>query len=354
MKVIITATPEYSIDQQNEIVSLLKETPGEMEFKLGNQLTFRQYRKTKPMSNDAEITQGITFEESYDLCETYRDQIDIPDDNYVVMITSIVNDCQWYSAYEGKNIFVYTNGLDNFSEADSKYGISFQIVENIFQSLLMLNLKRLDSEPNIHFTPIGCINDFCKYRESILIKLRVADICKSCTDKAIAMNVSPKIMRQISVITEVIRTAYINKNKVQPSVTPEKVSIDNNANITIGGREINLDPRLKVIFIYFLKNPKGLTTMEFCSHKEDFFRIYQSISVNADIEIIKRMCCKDRKSEKPTTFKAYRSKLKLSLEKQLGEPLAKFYIIERTEITKSNFSFKINLSPDYLDIDPRF
>ncbi len=58
------------------------------------------------------------------------------------------------------------------SDVDSKFGIAYQCIENIFQSLIDLNIENTDLEPNIHKTSIGCINDYCENKPEILMKLQ--------------------------------------------------------------------------------------------------------------------------------------------------------------------------------------
>ena len=60
-----------------------------------------------------------------------------------------------------ENIFIYGEEWEYYTKKDAKYGIAYQVLENIFQSLIDLNIDDVDNEPNIHVPSIGCINDMC-------------------------------------------------------------------------------------------------------------------------------------------------------------------------------------------------
>ena len=52
--------------------------------------------------------------------------------------------------FRGKNIFIYGLDWEYYTKHDDKYGIAYQVVENIFQSQIELNIDDVDNEPNIH------------------------------------------------------------------------------------------------------------------------------------------------------------------------------------------------------------
>ena len=60
MKVNLTSTPEFSLNVLKEVVLILTQTPGEMEFILGKPLTLNQYSlvlpKLKTIDNDRNLS----------------------------------------------------------------------------------------------------------------------------------------------------------------------------------------------------------------------------------------------------------------------------------------------------------
>ena len=52
--------------------------------------------------------------------------------NFVILISSIRHNENWFGAPNQKNIFVRGDEWDVISEVDSKFGIAYKCVENIF------------------------------------------------------------------------------------------------------------------------------------------------------------------------------------------------------------------------------
>jgi len=158
MNIIVTALPQYPQEELDEVVRLLNTVPGTVKFVKGEtipaeilQLQIKNYSLQKRLS----------FVQYWEILNMYRIINKIPPENYAVLISPNKHDESWFSGFNGHNIFVDSNDWQYFSDKDSKYGIAFQIVENIIQSLMKLNIDDIFSEPNIHMESIGCINDFC-------------------------------------------------------------------------------------------------------------------------------------------------------------------------------------------------
>ena len=160
---------------------------------------------------------------------------------------------------------------------DEKFGIAYQVVENIFQSQIGLNISDVDKDPNIHMESIGCINDFCENKIDVMLKLRTAEICKSCLKRAEEKKVYPLILDHISRIIRNTKEKFVNSNKIESTVKPDNVYIDPDREVKIGNKEVGLDPLNKVLFIFFLKNLQGIETKLICEYKNDFYEIYKEV-----------------------------------------------------------------------------
>ena len=121
--------------------------------------------------------------------------------------------------------------LDEY--VDSKFGIAYECIENIFQSLINLDIHHHNQEPNIHMTSIGCINDFCEEKKEILKKLQTANICSSCYERSISEGVSDLILTHIVSIMEEIRKEVVISSRFSRSANLEKVNIDNKGDVFI-------------------------------------------------------------------------------------------------------------------------
>jgi hypothetical protein len=347
MNVYITSTPEFSTEVLTEVALILGRTPGELEFILGEPGTVDQYSLSNPKMNSIETIESLRFDEFFGLCNTYRIIEKIPTDVYVVLVTSIKNHKDWFSAFNEKNIFIHGLEWEYYTKKDAKYGISYQIVENIFQSQMELNIDDVDNEPNIHMESIGCINDMCMNKTNVMLKLRTADICESCINRAEEKKVNPLILEHISRITRNLIEEFVNSYRIKSMVKPDSVYIDSKRAVKIGKRNVKLDPLNTVLFIFFLKNLQGVETKLLFKHEDALYKIYKEIRDNPDERSIKKLV-------KPVggTLETVRSRLNAALVNQLGPKLAEYYILVKVEIKDDFNKIKINLEEGYITIEP--
>ena len=359
MNVHITCTLEFSERKLDEIVTLLSSIPGEIKFSKGKRLTPSQFKRINAKLEDINSISGLTFEEYFDLVQGYRETLVISDNDFVILISSIRNTRNWFSAFNNRNIFVHGVEWDLFSNVDSKYGIAHQCVENMFQSLISLDITDTYTNPYIHRTPIVCINDYCGFKPDIIKKLQSANICNSCYERSIKMGVSTFIMAHIVAILEEIRKEFVVSRRFTNQVDLRKVRIDEMGNVLIGDKPIKMEILPKVMYIGFLKNIKGIPSDQICAFKSQFDKIYKLVKTNPDEYAVRKMCCNtieygNRVEQIRPTFHTYRTKIKEALIKELGEAITNFYHVNLVENQHGLGLYKINLSIDKIDIDVRF
>jgi len=350
MNVYLTNTPEFSNEKLDEIIALLQGIPGELKFDKKDSFTQSQYKWLNPRFQDIEEIDSLTFKEYFDLVQGYREfQKDIKDEDFVILISSIRHDGNWFSAFSHRNIFVHGHEWDIISNVDSKFGIAYQCVENIFQSLIDLDIMHINDEPNIHHEPIGCINDLCGYKPEILKKLRMADICDSCYARSQSKGVSDFIITQILDILEVIRKEFVLSGRFKRKHPLEQIKIYPNGKIDIGGKNIVLNILPKVLYICLLKNLDGIPSDEVCENKDLFEQIYLKLKKNPDELAIQRMCCKKMKGDKHTpTFAIYKRRINEELIKKLGTTIANYYFVTLVEDKNHQNLYRVNLPEDKL------
>jgi hypothetical protein len=359
MNIYITCSPEYSEDKLDEIVALLSSIHGELKFSKGKLLTQNQYKRLNTKLEDINSISGLSFDEYFDIVQGYREIREIDDNDFVILISSIRNTRNWFSAFNRRNIFIHGVEWDLYSNVDSKYGIAHQCVENIFQSLIDLDITNTHTNPNIHRISIGCINDYCGFKPDIIKKLQSANICQVCYERAIAKGVNDFILSQIVNIMEEIRKEFVISKRFTKEVDLKTVRIDEHGRVTIGGKPIKLEILPAVMYIGFLKKTSGIPNDQICANRDHFEKIYKLIKKNPDEYAIRRMCCKTieyrtRTEKIRPTFFTYRSKIKEALKKELGETLTNFYHVNLVETQHRQGLYKVNISSDKIDIDVKF
>ena len=283
----------------------------------------------------------------------------INDDDFVILISSIKNSKNWFSAFRKKNIFIHGDEWDLISDVDSMFGIAYQCIENIFQSLIELNIENTELEPSIHQTSIGCINDLCKNKPEILMKLQSATICPSCYERSVSKGINDNVMTHIISIMEEIRKEFVISKKFSEQASLEKVKVDEKGSITIGGKVIEMEVLPRVMYIGFLNNIDGFPSNKKCENKNLFEEIYIKIKKNPDEFAIQKMCCSKIKHEnsierRKPTFETYRSKIKMAIKKVLGQTLASYYSVNLVEDQDKRNIFKVNLKKGQLDVSTNF
>lgn len=350
MKVHLTSTPEFSFDVLKEVESILTQIPGKLDFILEKPLTSIQYSLVHPKFNAINEIEDLEFEELFKLCDTYRTFKEIPEDEYVIMVTSIFNKDNWFSAFSSKNIFIHGDDWEYYTKRDAKFGISYSVLENIFHSQIELDINDIDNEPNIHQESIGCINDMCSDKKDVMLKLRTADICDSCITRAEQKNINPLVLEHILTSIENLRKIFVNSNRIKSKVKPEPVHIDSQRKVKIGDKNVNILPLQRVLFIFFLKNPQGVETKLVCEHQNELVNIYKEIKKSAESIRIQRMFDIDKNGD--PSFDIHKSKLNKFLFDTLGPNLSDFYLITKVDIKDSMNIYKINLEEGYITIDP--
>lgn len=361
MNIYITSTPEFSTDKLQEVVDLLSGIAGEMKFIHSKPLTINQAKRLNPKFENINCIDSLSFDELFDYMSDHKDIREVDETDFLVLVTSIRNNQNWFSAFNDKNIFVHGDEWDMISDVDSKFGIAHQCIENIFQSLIKLDIDNVMEEPNIHMKSIGCINDFCGDKREILQKLQSANICDSCFDRAVNGDVSGNVMAHIVEILEFIRKQFVISRNFSRTVKPQNITVDSNGTISVGDHEIKMEIMPKTLYIYFLRNLAGLQTNKLCNEVEEFEKIYATLNrKNPDLFSVTKMCCNkvkysdtEVKKFKPT-LETNRSKVKGALKKKLGELLCSKYAINRVKGEDNANIFKINLNQDNIQIDPAF
>lgn len=225
MKVHITATPEITPNEIDEIIAVLSAVKGEITFISGVPFTARQMRLRFHDYNGSENVDPFSFADFFHLCDSYSSNNNLPEDEFVVVLSSIQNEKEYISAFKNNYIFVRTTDWEKITKKDAKYGIAYQIVENIFESLIGIDIDNVDNDPNVHHSSIGCMTDMCDYENDVILKLRTAYICDSCLDRAVENNVNNRIILQIQLIIDNIRVEMMNFDRIKKELAPDKVSI---------------------------------------------------------------------------------------------------------------------------------
>lgn len=338
MKVYITSTNDFPIDKLSEIVSTLKDINGVIKFVFSKSLTLKQQERF--LKKSKEQIQNLKFDDFFGLCDDYRilNEEFIEDDDFVVVISDIPHEDRWFSAFRGKNIFVDGLNWNLFSNKDSKYGIAFQIAENIFQSLIDLKIEG-DLDPLIHRKSIGCVNDMCFNKEEIKLKFFAGHICDKCYNVGKEKIHDQFILNHLENIFSQLRNEFVKRGESPNQYIPLPKVVNENQ-IKIGSVEFKPQPIEKSIYIYFIENRDGVETIKIQDKADEIYQIYRRVRKSAElIKIANVFGYKVTPSNNLSKtynenhrFEEIRSNIKRKLKELLGEDLSNKYLIEVTKL----------------------
>lgn len=351
MNVHITSLPKYSKENIDQVTSLLNEVRGEIKYSPIDPITPEQLMLADNKFENFEEFKSLSAKDFFKIANTFRVIRSIPKEDILVVLSPIRHDLNWFSGTSNKNIFVDTNGWEYITDSDSKYGIAYQIIENIFQLLIGIEYDNAVSDPNVHHISIGCINDMCRNKMEVISKLRSAYICVSCQQRALNKNVSKVILLQIISTIQKIRDGLMNFDLIINSVEPLPTIVDSNGIVTIGRKEIKLQAVLKTLFIFYLsdihggKNGVKVDSLDERENKQKLTNIYRTIKKGWKRETIESLCIPQNVTG--TTFPKVRTETNKFLIKELDKVLSEFYVINNVHQSDYNV-YKIQLPIEYL------
>lgn len=358
MNVHLIKTPEYGKIQFEEVFELLSSFHGPLRFFLNEyafseedfpflkryrpEFTFKNVHDTKMVDYIREAGFPLSWRELFSLCDYFRNIFLIPEEDFVVLLTNRKNSLNWFSHVHGRNVFVHIGDWGYYTRSNPKYPIAYQVVENVMQSLMELDVTG-EMDDCIHMEAIGCMNDFCRNKEQILLKLRTADICQLCQDKMKQKQIPNALINQVHEIFEGIRKELLFKQNYNFPTEPGVIEVSARLKITIpdfNNLELRLNPLFKTLYIFFLRHPEGVRLKDLVDFRKEFVELYGQLTNTDDNNAIQDNI-NDLINPHSNSFSQKKSKINKIITDLLGNELSEFYKIEG----KRGQAFKIPLDP---------
>jgi hypothetical protein len=372
MNVFLIKSPEYDESKFIDVCNFLKKIQGPMQFEgskfefpiedfkfLKNETSAQISRKINISEEDSDLAFEIplTWAEIFSLCKYYRENFDIPAEDFVVVLTDRMNSLNWISAFEtnfSRNIFVQTSDWELITPINPIYNISYEVVSNVLQTLMKLDVFSMPND-YVHQWLRGCMNDFCGIKTDALIKLMTAIICPDCQQKIKDEGIDSKLFKQVVMIFRQIRNEYDIKIEEAP-VKPTAIVINSKYQITLPGlqnKEINLPYFKKAVFIYFLEQSKSRSIRDIRKENdiESLIAIYKKVRPNladdkarSSMEGLLKIDCKG--------FNPVRTKINNEIIAAIGDPqLASYYMISGDDNPDESYKkYSIKIPRNLLDI----
>jgi hypothetical protein len=297
----------------------------------------KEYRKfTFPITRKAS-----KWETLFAKCNNYRLRRGINNDEFVILLTEISNDKNWFASLDEKmpfNGFIHTADWNHFIKCQDEFPIAYEVIALVLQKHIFNDYNELRT--SVHIDPIGCVSDMCLEKKDIKLKLRTADICADCMNKLKAKLSFAEIHQALNIM-ESLRVKMLFSQNFKQNVPLSKLVIDERKKIFLpdfGNIEIKLRPLEKTLYLFYLNHPEGVGLSFLRGKREELYEIYTSLSSIGNLQEMKNRI--DEMTNITSNSAAEKiSKIKKAFVKAIGEELAKNYYIQggNGEVKKVNF-----------------
>jgi hypothetical protein len=305
------------------------------------------------------IYRKIPMDDFFEFCNQLRKtNKEIKNDEFVVLLTNKENTQKYFSATDGKNIYINVKDLELYSLNQSRYPIAFQVLENIFQAICGIVYYDDKIDKRLHLKAIGCINDVCRLKSNIINKLKSVSICEDCRSNAKTNDIMSDY--ELDIFNDLLNGI---KNVVvikfgQSEKGHEPVKVDEIGNIIINGNVFELEYLHRTLYIFFLKHNDGLPFNQISDHVNELALIYQKIKNKnskiksvAEINIgkIRSMVVSGRHNQYDPTFYRKVSEINNVLKEQLDTSVVDAFMLTKNE----NGIYRVRIDSSKIDISPK-
>lgn len=275
-----------------------------------------------------------TWDQLFSECDKYRNSKSIPQDDFVVLLTDVGNDINWFGGVSEsmKNYFVQTSNWGHFFgySIDIRFPIAYEVICWVMRYYMFENRDKL--EKGVHEVPLGCIMDLCKDKSQIILKMRTADVCESCMDKFVARDISPLYSRQFFDILDGIRNSMTFRGRAVLLQQPSRLEITKHLNIfftDLGNLELKLNPKEKAIYFLYLEHVEGISISYLSDYKKDLTKLYKSFkSTEHDSDVKIKGAIDILINPQENEINIVLSRINKKIKDAVGESLSEFYSIK--------------------------
>ena len=294
----------------------------------------------------------LSWDMFFAACIDYRMKHNIPEKDHVLILTDFANKENWFAGIDAtmKNYFIQTSNWHHYlgNSIDSRFPIAYEIVVWLLRSQMFKNRQEIMN--SVHKGSSGCMMDFCENKKEIVLKMRTADICNDCLKVIQLKEVDRPFARQVLDTMDGIRQHMMFRERSEFLNSPSKMEIRGFMKRIflkdLGDLEMQLNPKEKTIYLFFLKHPEGVRIVDLIDHKTEISHFYETFTNSYDTSQIEQAI---NLLLDPTegNINQVLSRIRAKFRSAVGSRLANFYTIEGN----AGEPFKINLNRELVSIE---
>lgn len=344
MRIHLIRSNEMDRERFTKVVDLLRAVPGPLVFECDpdsmidfdrDEVVYLDFPARKMTSQGTDALSNpysapaSTWEIIFGKCAEYRASHEVPDDEYVLLLTDVRNDRNWFASLDegmSRNGFVNAADWELVVQCPAAFPIAYQVVALVLQGRMFPDFAT--AMQSVHMEPMGCVNDLCMRKKEIILKLRTADICRTCMDRL--RKVLPmQFVNHALGIMESLRVKMLYAQNFRQTAEPGRMAVDGRMRIRFpdfGNIEVKLRPLEKALYRLFLDHPEGIRRVELPMHRDALYRIYERLS-NSDERSLVVQRVDDLVSILTNSAEEKLSRIKRMFIEALGDDLARHYYI---------------------------
>jgi len=325
MNVHILRSPEYSTEDYNEVINLLKTHTNSIKIKSHPKVNI-SYENEEPIKH---------WDEFFKICDQFRSNKKIHENDYVFLLTEHQNQEDYFGWTDEKlgNYFIQTSGWNRYfqSEVNKHFPISYEVVAWILRSLMYDTQEELLK--NAHERARGCVMDYCDEKEDIILKMRTGDVCSTCLQRISERGINPGFLGNIFNTMENIRKGlmYRERNELLGTVSSVRIQLGVNRPkfvlTEMNGLILNFDESQTALYMFILQTG-GVRLTQVEEFEDELKECYRQVK-NGNIlqRELESTVSYWVNPENPEVLTQKISKINKKLRDLLGEKLADNFLI---------------------------
>ena len=296
-------------------------------------------------------TKKAKWQHFFDACTYYRLAHKLPDSDLVILLTDTANEANWFGNADQtmKNAFIHTADWHHYFEGlNERFPIAYEVIAWTLRMLIVKDHSQLSTY--WHMEPRGCMSDFCQDKRQIVLKMRTADICMDCMALLKETAVDVRIFTQLIETMEGIRRYFLSIERSVFLNRPSSILVSGYTHriffTDYGNLELNLNPKQRAIFCFFLKHPEGVRLVELVDHRSEIGALYHRFSTFSSLEEIDEslnLLLDPMENNLNETLSRIRSVIKQTL----GQRIAENYFIKGNR----GEPYRIELEPSLVEFN---
>jgi len=295
MKVHLIRSEGFKMEDYNDVFNILNQYTGGITFVPSEpiilpdtdlEITFEEEDEVK----GSVVTEKVyAWEQLFDICNEYRSDKNIPNNEQVFLLTDQKNELHWFGAADERtlnNFFVdCSDWQDYFKGFDIRFPISYCIAGWLMRKVIFASKEEM--EEAVHDKEsIGCLMDLCIEKKQIALKMRTADICDDCLSYSEKNDSNRVYMNQLMQIMDGVRSNLMFRDRSKYLRTNSRLEFRGMMHkmylTDLGDLQVNLNPKERALYLVFINHPEGISRRDLVDYKMELLAYYDFFSSKWD------------------------------------------------------------------------